>query len=120
MAKVSAAVFAALVASTAAFAPQQSAVRESTLSMKGSADMWKFSIPDGEIWDPMGFSKLSGGQSFDTFMNMFPDQQYMAESEIKHGRQAMLAWTGVWATSKVSGVVVLLVFRNINFFGFGG
>jgi hypothetical protein len=32
------------------------------------------------------------------FPNMFPHPQYMEESEIKHGRMAMLAWTGVWAT----------------------
>jgi hypothetical protein len=28
----------------------------------------------------------------------FPDEQYLKESEVKHGRQAMLAWTGIWAT----------------------
>jgi hypothetical protein len=38
----------------------------------------------------------------DTFPNMFPKSQYLQESEIKHGRMSMLAWTGVWATHVVS------------------
>jgi hypothetical protein len=46
-------------------------------------------------------AKLGTGESFDTFPNMFPNVQYLQESEIKHGRQAMLAWTGVWATHEV-------------------
>merc|ERR1712107_241313 len=29
---------------------------------------------------------------------MFPDVQFLQEAEIKHGRQAMIAWTGIWAT----------------------
>merc|ERR1712183_19250 len=29
---------------------------------------------------------------------MFPDQQFVTEAEIKHGRMSMLAWTGIWAT----------------------
>ena len=49
-----------------------------------------------------GFLELGKGEAFDTFPNMFPDEQYLRDSEIKHGRQAMLAWTGVWATSTVS------------------
>lgn len=46
--------------------------------------------------------ELGKGEAFDTFPNMFPHEQYLRDSEIKHGRQAMLAWTGVWATSTVS------------------
>ena len=33
-----------------------------------------------------------------SFPNMFPHPKFMNEAEIKHGRMAMLAWTGVWAT----------------------
>jgi|Transcript_31244 hypothetical protein len=87
MAKLSLAALAALVASTAAFAPTQNAGRVQT-AMKASA----------EIWDPMGLYELGEGKAFDTFPNMFPSKQYLDESEIKHGRQAMLAWTGIWAT----------------------
>jgi hypothetical protein len=44
----------------------------------------------------MGFYNLE--DSADTFPNMFPRQQFLDEAELKHGRQAMLAWTGIWAT----------------------
>ena len=47
-------------------------------------------------WDPLDLALL--GQNIDTFPNMFPDQQFVEAAEIKHGRMAMLAWTGVWAT----------------------
>jgi hypothetical protein len=50
----------------------------------------------GEVFDPMGFGKMH--QIEGVFPNMFPHTQYLEESEIKHGRMAMLAWTGVWAT----------------------
>ena len=91
MAKLSLAALAALVASTSAFAPTQNAGRVQT-SMMATAD----------IWDPMGLYELGEGEAFDTFPNMFPSKQYLDESEIKHGRQAMLAWTGIWATHEVS------------------
>ena len=55
--------------------------------------------------------ELGKGEAFDTFPNMFPDEQYLRDSEIKHGRQAMLAWTGVWATSTVSLSMWLDVLR---------
>ena len=61
---------------------------------------WKL-YEEGEVWDPLSLSKLSGGQAFDTFPDCFPDQQFVKEAEIKHGRMAMLAWTGVWATADV-------------------
>lgn len=89
MAKFSLAVFSALMAGAAAFAPASSVAKSSALQAKG------------EIWDPMGLYELGSGKAFDTFPNMFPDKQYLEASEIKHGRQAMLAWTGVWATSSV-------------------
>jgi hypothetical protein len=84
MAKLSLALAAALAASAAAFAPANVGVRQSTsLNAEG-------------IWDPMGFYNLE--DSADTFPNMFPRQQFLDEAELKHGRQAMLAWTGIWAT----------------------
>jgi hypothetical protein len=90
MAKFSLAVIAALVASASAFAPASTSVSK-TAALKASE----------EIWDPMGLYELGTGEAFDTFPNMFPDKQYLADSEKKHGRMAMLAWTGVWATTKV-------------------
>ena len=91
MAKLSFALLAALVASSAtAFAPQMAATKQQTTALKAS-----------EIWDPMGLYELGSGESFDTFPGVFPDNQYLQASEVKHGRQAMLAWTGVWATSTV-------------------
>ena len=97
MAKLSATVFAALVASSAAFAPQQGAISQTALNAGGL-----YTEVGGEVFDPLGLMKLGTGEAFDTFPNMFPNEQYLKESEIKHGRQAMLAWTGIWATSNVS------------------
>ena len=88
MAKLSATVFAALLASAAAFAPAQKAAVSQT-ALKAS----------DQIWDPLSLAQL--GKNIDTFPGMFPDEQFLKEAEIKHGRQAMLAWTGVWATSQV-------------------
>jgi hypothetical protein len=55
---------------------------------------------------------------------MFPSKQYLDESEIKHGRQAMLAWTGIWATHEVSILVeketkswfLAIIFSHFLFF----
>jgi hypothetical protein len=95
MAKLSAVLAALLAASSAsAFAPVAQTGRQSTTSLRAS-----------EIWDPMGLYELGSGEAFDTFPNMFPDKQYLDESEIKHGRMAMLAWAGVWATTQVGLVV---------------
>merc|ERR1719261_198785 len=44
----------------------------------------------------MGFGKMNEIEG--AFPNMFPHTQFLEEAEIKHGRMAMLAWTGVWAT----------------------
>lgn len=88
MAKISFSLLAALVASASAFVPLQT-VKQS-ISLKAS-----------EIWDPMGLYELGSGDAFDTFPGVFPDKQYLQASEIKHGRMAMLAWTGVWATTQV-------------------
>ncbi|GAX28645.1 hypothetical protein FisN_1Hh564 [Fistulifera solaris] len=87
MSKFSLAVISSLVASAAAFAPASSVAKSSALQAKA------------EIWDPMGLYELGSGKAFDTFPNMFPEKQFLEAAEIKHGRQAMLAWTGVWATS---------------------
>merc|ERR1719261_1493776 len=44
----------------------------------------------------MGFGKMHEIEG--AFPNMFPHTQFLEEAELKHGRMAMLAWTGVWAT----------------------
>ena len=89
MAKLSFALAAALAASASAFAPASSSMKKTALSAEKS-------------WDPMSLGKLGQGEAFDTFPGMFPDYQYLNESEIKHGRMCMLAWTGIWATHVVS------------------
>ena len=90
MAKLSTLVLSAIVASAAAFAPQQATVSKTALK-----------ATDDGVWDPLSLRTLGTGEAFDTFPNMFPNEQFLKEAEIKHGRQAMLAWTGVWATAKV-------------------
>lgn len=91
MAKLFVALTALLATCASAFVPQTVGTTKTALS--ASSD---------EIWDPMGLYNLGSGEAFDTFPGMFPDKQYLEASEIKHGRMCMLAWTGVWATTKVS------------------
>lgn len=81
---------------TAALLASASAFTTPSTRVVGSKTMLKA----GEVWDPMGFYELSSGEAFDTFPGVFPDKQYLQASEIKQGRMAMLAWTGVWATTK--------------------
>lgn len=93
MTTFTAAILSTLLASSAAFAPQQlSQPTNSALKATG------FEEVGGVAWDPLNLAKLGTGESFDTFPNMFPDIQFLQEAEIKHGRQAMIAWTGIWAT----------------------
>jgi len=88
----------ALLGSASAFAPvQPKAIAKTALASSAAND----------IWDPLGLYELGSGEAFDTFPNMFPSKDYLDESEIKHGRMAMLAWTGVWATAKVSFILDL-------------
>lgn len=96
------ALLAALVASASAFvAPKAASTKNSALASSKA-----------EIWDPLGLYELGSGKAFDTFPNVFPDKQYLEASEVKHGRQAMLAWTGVWATTDVS---LSLLFSTIAY-----
>ena len=92
MAKFSALLLASL-ASASAFVQQSAVSQSSALKAKG------FEEVGGVAWDPLSLGQL--GKNIDTFPNMFPDAQFLQEAEIKHGRQAMLAWTGVWATHEV-------------------
>eukprot|EP00551_Chaetoceros_affinis_P000558 CAMPEP_0203661444 /NCGR_PEP_ID=MMETSP0088-20131115/59608_1 /ASSEMBLY_ACC=CAM_ASM_001087 /TAXON_ID=426623 /ORGANISM="Chaetoceros affinis, Strain CCMP159" /LENGTH=249 /DNA_ID=CAMNT_0050524119 /DNA_START=99 /DNA_END=848 /DNA_ORIENTATION=+ len=90
MAKLSLALAAALAASATAFAP--STVGPSTTALSATG----YEETGGEMWDPLGLYNLE--DAADTFPNMFPKSQFIEEAEIKHGRMAMLGWTGVWAT----------------------
>lgn len=88
---------ACLIGSAGAFAPQLTSSKSTKLEATG------FEEVGGKPWDPMGFSKLNKlgagkAKERDLFNNLFPDDQWLQEAEIKHGRQAMLAWTGIWAT----------------------
>lgn len=89
MAKFSLALAATLAASAAAFAPSTVAPTTSTTALSA--------------WDPLSLYTLE--DAADTFPNMFPKGQFMDEAEIKHGRMAMLGWTGVWATHVVSEII---------------
>ena len=89
---------ATLATSSVAFAPQTSFGRTTALNF-GNDPTGSFELGGG-YWDPMGLSKL--GENIDTFPAMFPHKQYMEAAEIKNGRMAMLAWTGIWATTQVS------------------
>mmetsp|Transcript_5116 Transcript_5116/g.7533 ORF Transcript_5116/g.7533 Transcript_5116/m.7533 type:complete len:218 (-) Transcript_5116:246-899(-) len=87
---------ATLATSSVAFAPQTSFGRTTALNF-GNDPTGSFELGGG-YWDPMGLSKL--GANIDTFPAMFPHKQYMEAAEIKNGRMAMLAWTGIWATTQ--------------------
>jgi len=86
-----AAAFATLVGTAAAFAPASQSASKTALSVATG-----FEEVGGKPWDPLGLATLE--DAADTFPNMFPRTQFLQEAEIKHGRMAMLAWTGVWAT----------------------
>jgi hypothetical protein len=90
MARFTLPVIASLAVGASAFAPVARPSAKAT------------SLKAAEIWDPLGLYELGSGEAFDTFPNMFPAKQYLDDSEKKHGRMAMLAWTGIWATHKVS------------------
>jgi Chlorophyll A-B binding protein len=89
MVKLLVSILAAFVATATAFTPA---------SKVGARTLLKAT---GEVWDPVGFYELGSGEAFDTFPGVFPDKQFLQASEIKQGRMAMLAWTGVWATTTV-------------------
>ena len=97
MAKLSLALAAALAASASAFAPSSLSTPTTALS---AADVGPEETEAEPMWDPLGLYTLE--DAADTFPNMFPKSQFIEEAEIKHGRMAMLGWTGVWATSVVS------------------
>ncbi|GKY92576.1 hypothetical protein MPSEU_000227800 [Mayamaea pseudoterrestris] len=89
MAKLSLPVIATLVAGASAFAPVARPSAKTSLQAATESKGY---------WDPLGLYELGSGEAFDTFPNMFPAKQYLDDSEKKHGRMAMLAWTGIWAT----------------------
>lgn len=85
-----------LAAGASAFAPAQTGKAATTVL--SAADNGLYAEVGGKKWDPLGLYNLE--DAADTFPNMFPRGQFLEEAEIKHGRQAMLAWTGIWATHK--------------------
>lgn len=96
MAKFTATLLASLIASSSAFAPQQA--QRSPSQTTSAIQATGFEEVGGVAFDPLSLAKLGQGESFDTFPSMFPNVQFLQEAEIKHGRQAMIAWTGIWAT----------------------
>jgi len=83
-----------LFAGASAFAPAPASKAAFSTSLSAGDPL--YAEVGGQKWDPLGLYGLE--DAADTFPNMFPKGQYLEESEIKHGRMAMLAWTGVWAT----------------------
>ena len=77
MTKFTAALFASLVASSAAFVQKPAQSASSALQATG------FEEVGGKPFDPLNLAKLGTGESFDTFPNMFPDVQFLKEAEIK-------------------------------------
>ena len=83
------ALVSSLLAGASAFAPAP-ASRSTTKLFSDASD---------DYWDPLMLSQL--GKNIDTFPNMFPDQQFVTEAEIKHGRVAMAAFVGYCIQSNV-------------------
>jgi len=84
------------VGSAAAFAPAQTGKTLTQLNIDLGLKTSFNPEFRGEVFDPMGFSKMHEIKG--AFPNMFPHPQFLEEAEIKHGRMSMLAWTGVWTT----------------------
>jgi hypothetical protein len=56
-------------------------------------------MPGEGPWDPMGFSNIHANIQGSEHAGVFPAPQWMREAEIKHGRVAMLAFTGALVQS---------------------
>merc|ERR1719191_353510 len=56
-------------------------------------------MPGEGAWDPMGFSNIFDMIQGSEHAGVVPSQQWMREAEIKHGRVAMLAFTGALVQS---------------------
>merc|ERR1719394_859660 len=81
------------VGSAAAFAPAQTGKTSTQLNIDLGLKTSFNPEFRGEVFDPMGFSKMHEIKG--AFPNMFPHPQFLEEAEIKHGRMSMLAWTCV-------------------------
>jgi len=79
----------ASASSTAAFAPTQSGASTSAISAtKAEILAEPNTIEFGKVWDPCGLAELGGDETLSWFRH----------SEVKHGRVAMAAFVGWWAT----------------------
>ena len=56
-------------------------------------------MPGDGPWDPMGFSQIHGMVQGSEHAGVMPSPQWLREAEIKHGRVAMLAFTGALVQS---------------------
>ena len=90
---------AALLAAVAAFAPTRSSQPVSVLkAMEGASIETGFIFPPfnkapGAVYDPLDMLKLHEVNS-----DVLPHPKWLRESELKHGRAAMLASVGAFAS----------------------
>jgi hypothetical protein len=79
----------ATLSSAAAFAPTKSSSSSSSLAISKSEILKEPDTTEfGKIWDPLGLSELGSDETLAWFRH----------SEVKHGRIAMAAFVGWWAT----------------------
>jgi len=92
-------IVAATLASAAAFAPAPAPVVTSSAAASSLDGMYGADVETGGVWDPLSFSELHGLVAGSEHANLCPHPQWLREAEIKHGRVAMLAFTGALAQS---------------------
>eukprot|EP00608_Synchroma_pusillum_P002409 CAMPEP_0198426904 /NCGR_PEP_ID=MMETSP1452-20131203/5555_1 /TAXON_ID=1181717 /ORGANISM="Synchroma pusillum, Strain CCMP3072" /LENGTH=199 /DNA_ID=CAMNT_0044147281 /DNA_START=34 /DNA_END=633 /DNA_ORIENTATION=- len=83
-------VLAVLAGAALGFVPSRPTVRSSALRMDVLEGLPASVEVGGKPWDPLGLSKLSAVSKNN------PDLKWLQEAEIKHCRQAMLAFVGLY------------------------